>query len=367
MKALRTLIAVPALIAGIICATARPEITWRETFHNFGAFNEDAGTARTTFRYVNTGDEPLIVIGARTTCGCTLADYSRSPLAPGDSAAITVEYDPAGRPGRFEKGIIVDTNTEPRRTRLTIKGTVVGGEATVRAQYPVGHGPLALRNATALVGDVVKGHMKTIFINAYNRSNDTISPQIGPLPPYIHVSLEPASIPPGEQASFIVYFRSDKCDVWGLTETPVAITPAPGADPFELPVVASVVEDFSALTDRQREKAPVIDFSPRRIEIPELPPPGTPAEASLRSTNRGRSPLEIRRIYSPDPGIHAATPRKTTVKPGKHIDVAITVDTGRLPGENLNARITVISNDPTNPVENIRLTGEPAPVSPNKQ
>lgn len=366
MKALRTLLCIPAAVAGIICA-AGPQITWRETFHNFGAFSEDSGMARTSFRYVNTGDEPLIIIGARTTCGCTVADYSRTPLAPGDSAKITVDYDPAGRPGRFEKGIIVDTNTEPRRTRLTIKGTVVGGEASVRTQYPVAQGPLALRNATALVGDVVKGHMKTVFINAYNRSNDTISPQIGPLPPHIHVSLEPAKIPPGEQASFIIYFRSDKSDVWGLSETPVTITPAPGTPAFELPVVASVIEDFSALTDRQREKAPVIAFTPGRIEFPQLPPDGGETSATLRITNRGRSPLEIRRIYSPDRGIHVTPPRKTTVKPGKHLDVEITVNTALLPGEFLNARITVISNDPANPVENIRLTGEPAPASTPKQ
>lgn len=361
MNTPKTLSTILLALLAIISATAQPRIFWRETFHDFGAFNEDDGNARTTFRYINTGTEPLIITGARTTCGCTLADYSRRPLAPGDSAEITVEYDPTGRLGRFEKGIIVDTNTDPRRTRLTIKGTVVGGEASVRAQYPVPHGPLALQKASALVGDVTKGHMKTVFINAYNQSNDTIAPEIAPLPDWLHISLEPSRIPPGQQASFIIYFRSDRCPVWGIDETPAIITPDPGLEPFTLPVVASVVEDFSKLTDKQLAKAPAISFSPAKIELPPTSRNAGTVQTSIRITNRGQSKLIIRRIWSPDQGISATLPAKNELKPGKSIEIPIAVNPAELPGDILNARLTIISNDPANPVANVRIVGEIIP------
>ncbi|MDE6277243.1 MAG: DUF1573 domain-containing protein [Muribaculaceae bacterium] len=363
MKALRTILTVLAASFSLALAAQGPKIFWRETFHDFGAFNEDSGIARTSFRYVNTGSEPLIVIKVRTTCGCTVAEYSRKPLAPGDSAEIIVDYDPAGRLGRFEKGIIVDTNTDPRRSNLKIKGTVVGGEESVRAQYPVAHGPLAIRKATALVGDVLKGHMKTVFINAYNRSNDSISPQIGNTPDWLHISLEPARIAPGEQASFIVYFRSDRCPDWGLSETLVDIAPDAGLEPFALPVVATVVEDFSSLSDKDLARAPVVAFEPDgRIVLPPVSPGAPePVEASFRITNRGHSPLEIRRIWSPDPAIRLHIPAKKTLKPGKHLDIPFSVNPAEISGDIINSRITVITNDPTNSVASVRVVAETTP------
>lgn len=356
---MRTLGFLAALLLGASAALAGPEIFWRETFHNFGAFNEDSGPARCTFRYVNTGDEPLVILRARTTCGCTLADWSRSPLAPGDSAEITVEYDPTGRLGRFEKGVIVDTNTPARRSELTIKGVVVGGEASVKAQYPVARGPLALQRASVLVGDVPKGHMRTAFLNVYNRSNDTIAPALGPMPDCLHISLEPGRIPPGEQAAFIIYFRSDRTDIWGLQEIPVSVSPdGPDGETFTLPVTASVIEDFSKMTEKERAKAPVVAFEPERLDLGKLSRTESPRTAAIHIANRGKRPLEIRRVWTPDPGLSVAPPRKTTVKPGRHAEITVTVDPASLPGDILNARVTIITNDPASPQMNVRVVGE---------
>ncbi len=359
MKAIRLFLAVIASIVPICLAAEGPDIFWRETFHNFGAFNEDDGIARTAFRYVNTGDEPLVLLNVRTTCGCTVADWSRKPLAPGDSAEIVVDYDPAGRLGRFEKGVIVDANTEPRRTRLTIKGVVVGGDASVNAQYPLRRGPLALRKGTALVGDVIKGKLKTVFVNAYNASTDTIAPRIGELPDWLHISLEPARIPPGEQASFIVYFRSDRCPDWGISETVARIAPDSDLESFDFPVVASVVEDFSNLSDKDLARAPVLAVEPERIIVPEVSTADSaPVKTSLRISNKGRSPLIIRRIWSPDPAIAVEMPRNTTLKPGKHVDISCSINPEALQGHILNSRITLITNDPANSVSSVRVVGQ---------
>ncbi|MDE6310516.1 MAG: DUF1573 domain-containing protein [Muribaculaceae bacterium] len=362
MRALRFLLAALPLFLPLALKADGPEIFWRETYHNFGAFNEDDGLARTAFRYVNTGDEPLVLLNVRTTCGCTVADWSRKPLAPGDSAEIIVDYDPAGRLGRFEKGVIVDTNTEPRRTRLTIKGVVVGGFASVRAQYPVQQGPLALRKGSALVGDVLKGKLKTMFVNAYNSSTDTIVPQIGPLPDWLHISLEPSRIPPGEQASFIVYFRSDRCPVWGISETVARISADSDLEPFDFPVVASVVEDFSSLSDKDLARAPVLVVEPERIIVPALSASASdPVRTSFRIINKGHTPLQIRRIWSPDPAIKVEMPKKTTLKPGKHVDVPCLITPEALQGDILNSRITLITNDPANSVSSVRVVGEILP------
>lgn len=101
-------------------AQAAPEATWLTKSHDFGAFDEDMGKVSCDFKVVNTGDEPLMILAARATCGCTVPAYTRDPIAPGDTATITVTYDPAGRPGKFTKKIHVDTNTEPSRMTLAL-------------------------------------------------------------------------------------------------------------------------------------------------------------------------------------------------------------------------------------------------------
>ncbi|MDE7125423.1 MAG: DUF1573 domain-containing protein, partial [Muribaculaceae bacterium] len=56
------------------CTTAAwggPHAKWLSTTHNFGAFSEETGIVTTTFRVVNTGDEPLLILAARANCGCT--------------------------------------------------------------------------------------------------------------------------------------------------------------------------------------------------------------------------------------------------------------------------------------------------------
>ena len=76
-------------------------------------------------RFVNTGGEPVVITGARPGCGCTGVEYPHDPIEPGDTAVISFTYNPAGRPGAFEKSIRVyigDNTTE----RVMIRGTVLG-------------------------------------------------------------------------------------------------------------------------------------------------------------------------------------------------------------------------------------------------
>lgn len=77
-----------------------PKLTWLESVHDFGAFSEDLGIVTCDIPFVNSGDEPLLITAARVTCGCTVADYPTDPIAPGDTATVTVKYNAIGRPGR---------------------------------------------------------------------------------------------------------------------------------------------------------------------------------------------------------------------------------------------------------------------------
>lgn len=80
------------------------------------------------FTFTNTGDEPLILTNAKSTCGCTVPDWPREPIAPGDSGVIMVRYDSRGKgavDGRKEsKKVTITANTNPTNTFIDVTGMV---------------------------------------------------------------------------------------------------------------------------------------------------------------------------------------------------------------------------------------------------
>lgn len=77
------------------------------------------------FRFVNTGDQPLVISNVRASCGCTTPFYTKAPVLPGKEGVITASYNSANRPGVFHKSITVNTNAATPSYILYIKGESV--------------------------------------------------------------------------------------------------------------------------------------------------------------------------------------------------------------------------------------------------
>lgn len=127
MKALRTIILAAALTAGAIGVTAKgPVATFRTTMHDFGAIQARDGKVKCTYTVVNTGDEPLAITHVTNGgCGCTKPDYTKKPIAPGDSGVVTVTFDPIQFRGEVSRTIRVTANTKPKGTKLTFRADII--------------------------------------------------------------------------------------------------------------------------------------------------------------------------------------------------------------------------------------------------
>jgi hypothetical protein len=104
------------------------KVEFAEKSHDFGSIKEEKGKVSHEFVFTNTGDEPLVVISANASCGCTVPDYPKDPIKPGKTGKIKVTYNPSGRPGEFTKSIKVRFNQSKKssnRVTLKISGTVV--------------------------------------------------------------------------------------------------------------------------------------------------------------------------------------------------------------------------------------------------
>ncbi len=101
----------------------KAEFKFNEEKHDFGKIPQ--GTPVTTvFEFTNIGTEPLILTEVRPTCGCTIADYTKTPVLPGDKGSIKITYN-AAVAAPFNKTIVVTSNTVTPQKYLNIVGEVV--------------------------------------------------------------------------------------------------------------------------------------------------------------------------------------------------------------------------------------------------
>ncbi len=95
-----------------------------KVFHDFGDIKE-GNPGVTVFTFKNTGEAPLIITSAQGSCGCTVPDYPKTPIAPGATGEIKVSFDSSGRVGKQDKTVTIDANTNPRSTVLKITSNVL--------------------------------------------------------------------------------------------------------------------------------------------------------------------------------------------------------------------------------------------------
>lgn len=339
-----------------LCVAAE-SVIWLHTTHDFGAFSEDLGAVDAVFELVNSTSEPIRIIDARATCGCTVPQYTKDNIAPGDTARITATYLASGRPGKFSKNIYIRTSAEPSvQQTLTISGTVIGASSTLASRYPVVAGPLRLKTSTAAFGEVLRSKMKTVYIEAYNQSSDTVRPQLSGLPDYIIARVVPEAVAPGEQTQFVLTLHTGGGPEWGINADRFKIKTT-ADDETELDYFAIVTEDFSRLTPGQRINAPVASLTPERVNMGELSSM-KPVELTFDLKNSGKLPLEIRRVQTADPVLSDVKVSTNKVKPGKTARITLTFNPANATSDFVAARLTVICNDPENPLLTSRITAE---------
>ncbi len=336
---------------------------WLSQEYNFGAFKEELGKVSCEMKMVNTGDSAIRITSVHSTCGCTASSYTKGTIQPGDTATVTLIYNSSGRPGRFEKDTYVYTDGFPKQSRLVIRGNVIGSQATIKEKYPVGVGALKLSGKIIPFGEILKGKSRTRFIDVYNQSGDTLRAVFDEVPKYIEAEAVPDTIMPGEQSTIIVTFYSEGCDRWGLVQDEFSIESIPinghsetaVAGIGKIEVTAIVNENFSHLTKKEKEQAPVAKLSAARLDFGEISADEDMVTGFFEITNTGKSKLKIRRIYTLDNGITVSF-KKDEIKQGKTERISVVVKPDEV-GDILNAKLIVITNDPYKAQQAVRIVG----------
>ncbi len=100
------------------------KIEFAESSFDFGKIDEGKKVEH-VFTFKNTGENPLVLQDARASCGCTIPEYTKDTIAPGQEGKLNVIYDSNNKEGKIEKSVTVTANTDPKTTDLKISAFVI--------------------------------------------------------------------------------------------------------------------------------------------------------------------------------------------------------------------------------------------------
>ena len=93
-------------------------IQWLDsTSKDFGTIKEGQ-KLEVAFRFKNSGDKPLVIDRVQPSCGCTVAEQSKEPIAPGGEGQIRATFNSEGRTGVNHKTLYVFANIKGPQNAL---------------------------------------------------------------------------------------------------------------------------------------------------------------------------------------------------------------------------------------------------------
>lgn len=100
------------------------EIKFENELYDFGEITQGE-KVKFTYTFTNVGESDLVISSAKGSCGCTVPDWPRKPIAPGESAEIRVVFNSEGKNGKQHKKVSVVANTQPSTTVVALTGNII--------------------------------------------------------------------------------------------------------------------------------------------------------------------------------------------------------------------------------------------------
>lgn len=326
--------------------------------HDFGVFKEESGRQSFDFVVKNNGTQPLVIQNISASCGCTTPEWTKSPIAPGGTGKVTAIYDPAGRPGAFNKTLTVYTNTTPQTTVLTIKGEVKPREKTVDELFTFPVGEVRFESVQMDFSSTKQGEKKIKTMAVINTSKSPAKIEFEGVPQHLTLKVTPETLKPGEKGKVEGTYDASKNTSWGYTSDMVRLKINGSAiQNVYYYISAKLVEDFSKLTPEQIAAAPVFKTASNTVDIGKMAQ-ATQKDIEFQFKNEGKSDLMIRHVRATCgcTAVQQGTLNEG-IKPGASGSIKATFNSGGYKGK-VTKVIYVYTNDPKNPETTLMLTAD---------
>lgn len=343
------------LAAVALTAAAQPRFISNTEMHNFGQI-EWKHPVSVQYTITNTGDQPLVLTEVEPDCACSVAQWTKTPIAPGEKGMVNVTFD-AEALGHFHKSVAIYSNAEPHLVYLKFSGEVVQEIKDYTKTHPYLIGQIRIDKNNLDFPDVQPGDKPVIHIGVVNLSDRPYEPVLMHLPPYLQMEVKPNVLQKGEKGVITLTLDSEKLTDLGLTQTSVYLARFAGdkvGDENEIPVSAILLPDFSGMTVTEKTNAPSIQLSTKDVDMSAVLAKKSKARQDIILTNTGRSPLQIRKLQVFHPAVGVSL-KKSLLQPGESTRLRVNVVKKNIGKKRRHLRLLMITNDPMQPKVEINI------------
>ena len=333
------------------------ELRFDEDKWYFGDIKEDGGNVEHSFTFTNTTSKPVVILDVTSGCGCTTPKYSRKPVMPGQKGEVVVSFDPMNRPGRFSKGVAVETSASATPFNLLVEGNVLPRVKSTEEMYPfdMGQGVRFSTNfhAFAYVG---RGEKVSEVIEWINTSDKDLTLQLvwkersGLLKVDAPQTLKAGNC--GDiKLEYEIPVSSDKYGT--LNDVMSVVIGGKEARPL-LSSHAIAIDRF----DRETEdiEQPVALLSKNFIKFGDIKQGKTAEDTSIELSNDGDNELIVRAVEWQSKSLKCSLKAGDRIRAGKKISLKVTFDSSDCDFGVWVDRVRIITNDPARPMQSVRVT-----------
>ncbi|GAB3666062.1 hypothetical protein GCM10028791_41860 [Echinicola sediminis] len=358
MKRIGFVLIVFTLVSGLsFCVHAQglasTDLLWERQHASLGAVMEEHGAVISDFFVVNNGAVPVVIEEVETDCGCTTVDFLTDTLAQNEIGLVKVAYQPTGFGGKFQKKIVVKTNTNPSGDTLYLEGSNIPYPANVASYYDYKIGNLGFRFSSVNMGEVFTNEPKIKYVDFYNFKDlpITLDEQNMELPEHVKIDMIPAIVPAKSRGLLAIQYDAVIKDDLGFFDENVAFNiESNGNEAVELRLLTTIHEYFAPVPKSELSTIPHLAISEVEVDLGKISSRQVVSK-SIKLTNTGKEPVNIRKILTNCECVVIDLPKKD-LAPGEHTELLFTFDPkGRLGID--HKMITIFSNDPLNPTRTI--------------
>ena len=334
---------------------AQPRLSSNKETHNFGQI-EWKHPVNVEYTITNTGDKPLVLTNVTTSCACSVASWTKTPIAPGEKGTVSATFD-AKALGHFEKTVGIYSNAQPSLVYLKFVGEVVQEVTDFTKTHPYAIGSIRLDRNEFAFPDAHRGEEPTLTFSVVNLSDRPYEPVLMHLPPYLKMEKKPNVVLKGKRGTVKLTLDTKQLTDLGLTQASVYLARFAGdkvSEENEIPVSAILLPDFSRMTEKDSLNAPSIHISETNIDLSIPLIKKNKVSHDILIANAGKTPLVISKlqVFNSSVGVRL---KKTVIPPDGMTKLKVTIHKRDVGNKKHHLRILMITNDPLRPKVEINI------------
>lgn len=346
-------------------------LKFKSTSHDFLQLKEEGAPVETIFEFKNKSRDTILISEAKSACTCLTSVFSKEPIAPGKKGRITVRFNPDGRVGVLDKVVSLaikkwpeDLLASPELYTLSLKANVSPRPKEITEAFPIKMGRLRMTSSYIPFDSLFTDSKRTVSVTLFNDSPELLNLVRAEAQSYITLNPVQAQIKPMDSLRLNIVVDGASAEDWGNVYYPVRLfTDEPDMSEKSFSLFGYRGDNVAKMSAEQKALLPRAKFESREAHFGKIVQ-GNSVEHIFRVTNEGKSDLTIRK-WKPGCGCTSSQPDKMVLKPGESAtSKAIFNSTGQ--SGVIHKSITVVTDDPIEPVVILFLHGEVEPGDANQ-